>query len=230
MKTTFTRPNLRRARAFTLVEILVVLAIIAMLLFMTVPGLTDVLKGSKLTGTADQIITDMGIARQTAIKENVPVEVRFYKYRNPDAKNQERFSAYQCYRLRQDLNTPSDYTADRVAVPVFEKVHTIPQGVVIVDAKQWSPVITDDGMHQDRERVRGLIPGERDTECTYFSFIITPEGETSLERSGAKQWYMTLVTETEYQKASDPVAIKPNNFITLQIDPFTANVRRYQPN
>jgi uncharacterized protein (TIGR02596 family) len=228
MKTTLSRSALRRA--FTLVEILIVLAIIAMLLFLTIPGLTDVLKGSKLTSTADQIITDIGIARQTAIKESVPVEVRFYKFRNPDAKNAERFAAYQCFRLRQDLNSPSDYTADRVPVPVFEKIRVIPQGVVLVDAKQWSPLIADEDMHKDRGRIRGVIPGEMDTEATYYSFVINPEGETSLDRSGAKQWYITLVTESEYQKVSDPVALKPNNFITLQVDPYTANVRRYQPN
>ncbi|HWB02346.1 MAG TPA: Verru_Chthon cassette protein D [Verrucomicrobiales bacterium] len=217
-------------RAFTLVEILIVLALIAMLLFFTVPGLKDVLRGSKLTSTADQLVYDMGIARQTALKENVPVEFRFYKYRNPDARNEERFAAYQCYRLRQDLNKPSDYTAERIPVPVFEKVRFIPQGVVLVDSNQWSPVLTDEKMNQSRERVQGLVPGEMDTEALYYSFIINPEGETNLDRSGAKQWYLSLVTENEYQKAPNPAALRPGNFITLQIDPYTANMRRYQPN
>jgi uncharacterized protein (TIGR02596 family) len=214
-------------RAFTLVEILIVLAIIAMLLFFTVPGLKDVLRGSKLVTAADQLASDIGIARQTAIKEGTPVEVRFYKYRNPDAKNQERFSAYQCFRLRQDLNSPSDYTKDRIAVPVFEKVKFIPQGVVLAEVAEWSPILTDEKMHNDRERVRGLIPGEKDTEAQYYSFTINPEGETNFDRTGAKQWYISLVTEKDYYNAP---AIKPDNFIVLQIDPFTSNVRRYQPN
>ena len=217
-------------RGFTLVEILIVLALIAMLLFFTVPGLKDVLKGSKLTGASDQIAGDLNLARQTAIKESVPVEVRLYKFRDPSAKNEERFAAYQCFRLVQDLTSPFDYTTARIAKPIFEKVKTIPQGVVLVATDMWSPLLTDDKMKQDRQRVRGLVPGERDTEAQYFSFIITPEGETNLDRSGAKQWYITLVTENEYQKAPDPNAMRPNNFITLQIDPFTANVRRYAPN
>jgi uncharacterized protein (TIGR02596 family) len=229
MKSSFSRTPSTLRKAFTLVEILIVLAIIAMLLFFTVPGLTDVLKGSKLTSTADQIIQDIGLARQTAIREGVPVEVRFYKFRNPDAQNEERFAAYQCYRLRQDLNTPSDYTADRVSVPVFEKLKFIPAGVTLVDADQWSPLIASEKMHNDRERVRGLVPGEKDTEAQYYSFIISAEGETNLDRSGAKQWYLSMVTEAEYRKAPNPMAIKPSNFITLQIDPYTANVRRYQP-
>ena len=217
-------------RGFTLVEILIVLALIAMLLFFTVPGLKDVLKGSKLTGASDQIAGDINLARQTAIKESVPVEVRFYKFHDPSAKNEERFAAYQCFRLVQDLNSPFDYTTPRIAKPIFEKVKTIAQGVVLVETEMWSTLVTDEKMKNDRERVRGLVPGERDTEAKYVSFLITPEGETNLDRSGAKQWYLTLVTEGEFQKAPDPIAMRPKNFITLQIDPFTANVRRYAPN
>jgi uncharacterized protein (TIGR02596 family) len=220
----------RVRRGFTLVEILIVLALIAMLLFFTVPGLKDVLKGSKLTNAADQMVGDLNLARQTAIKESIPVEVRFFKFRDPVAQNEERFSAYQCYRLAQDLNSPSDYSVKRIPKPIFEKVRMIPQGVVLVASEKWSPVLADESINHDTDRVRGLIPGERDTEVEYYSFIISPEGETSLDRTGAKQWYISMVTESEYRKAADPAALKPANFITLQIDPFTANVRRYQPN
>jgi uncharacterized protein (TIGR02596 family) len=225
MKAAFFPPP--RRQAFTLVEILIVLAIVAMLLFYTVPGLKDVLRGSKLVTAADQIAADIGIARQTAIKEGVPVEVRFYKFRNPEAKGEERFAAYQCYRMRQDMNSPSDYTKERIALPVFEKLRFIPQGVVLAEVPEWSPLITDQKMKTDRERVFGLVSGERDTEAQYLSFTINPEGETNLDRSGANQWYISLVTEKDYHNAP---AIKPDNYIVLQVDPYTANVRRYQPN
>lgn len=216
-----------RRQAFTLVEILIVLAIVAMLLFYTVPGLKDVLRGSKLTTAADQLVADIGIARQTAIKEGVPVEVKFYRFRNPEAKNEERFAAYQCYRLRQDMNSPSDYTKERIALPVFEKVRFIPQGVVLAEVEEWSPLLMDGKMKSDRERVFGLVPGERDTDAQYISFTINPEGETNLDHTGAKQWYISLVSEKDYYNAP---AIKPDNYIILQVDPYTANVRRYQPN
>lgn len=221
-------PSLRRG--FTLVEVLVVLALIAMLLFFTVPGLRDVLRGNKLTATADQLIGDLTLARQTAVKESVPIEFRFYRYFDPQAR-EERFAAYQCFRLVQDLNNPSKYTEKRIAKPVFEKVKPIAAGVVVLDSEQWSPLLKGPGQDLDkRERVKGLVPGEMDTEARYISFIITAEGETNLDRSGAKQWFFTLVNESEYQAAPDPAALRPKNFITLQLDPFTANVRRYQPN
>lgn len=226
----FPRRTALPLRGFTLVEVLVVLALIAMLLFFTVPGFRDVLKSTKLTGCADQIVADIALARQTAVKESVPVEVRFYKYLDPNARNEQRFGAYQCFRLLQDLNSPSDYTTQRIAVPIFEKVKFVPQGVVLVDAAQWSTLVTDEVIKKDRERVRGLVPGERDTEAEYYSFLITPEGETNLDKSGSKQWFITLVTEAELLKAPDPHAMKPSNFIALQIDPYTANLRRYQPN
>jgi uncharacterized protein (TIGR02596 family) len=221
-----------RRRGFTLVEVLIVIALIAMLLFLTVPGLKDVISGSKLTAAADQLVGDLNLARQTALKDSVTVEVRFYKYSDPSARNEQRFAAYQCFRLVQDLNKPSDYTAERIARPIFEKVKSIPQGVVLVESEQWSPLLTDESLNQEsnRERVRGLIPGQRDTEAEYRSFVISPEGETSLDRTGAQQWYLTLVNEAEFQKAPNPTALRPDNFVMLQVDPFTANVRRYQPN
>jgi len=226
------RPAPPRRRGFTLIEILIVIALIAMLLFLTVPGLKDVISGSKITAAADQIVGDLNLARQTALKDSVTVEVRFYKYSDPAARNEQRFAAYQCFRLVQDLNKPSDYTAERIARPLFEKVKTIPQGVVLVESEQWSPLLTDESLQKEdnRERVRGLIPGQRDTEAEYRSFVISAEGETSLDRKGAKQWYLTLVTEGEYQRAPNPAALRPDNFIMLQVDPYTANVRRYQPN
>ena len=225
-------PITLRRRGFTLVEVLVVVALIGMLLAMTVPGLKDIMKGSKLTAAADQMMGDLNLARQTAIKESVPVEVRLYKFSDPNAQNEQRFAAYQCFKLSQDLNKPSDYTTERISQPVFEKVKTIPQGVVLVESKQWSPLLTEESLkkEENRERVRGLVPGQRDTEAEYRSFIISPEGETSLDRSGAKQWYLTLVTEAEFQRAPDATALRPHNFIMLQLDPYTANVRRYQPN
>jgi uncharacterized protein (TIGR02596 family) len=220
-----------RPRAFTLIEVLIVLTLIAMLLFFTVPGLKDVMKGSKLTSAADQIIGDLNLARQTAIKEGMPVEVRFYKFAGSGSSTtEERFAAYQCFQLAQDLNEPSDYTSERIPKAVFEKVKVIPQGVVLVDSKKWSSLLTEDTMKQGSERVRGLVPGERDTEARYFSFIISPEGSTSLDQTGAKQWFITLVNESEYQKAANPEALKPKNFINIQVDPYTANTRRYQPN
>jgi len=231
MKISTPHSPVTRRRAFTLVEVLVVIALIAMLLFLTVPGLKDVMKGTKLTTAADQIIGDLNLARQTAIKESIPVEVRFYKFFDP-AQKEQRFGAYQCFKLAQDLNKPSDYSTERIPKAVFEKVKMIPQGVVLVESPQWSPLVTDESMKKDdnRERVKGLVPGERDTEAEYRSFIISPAGETSLDHTGAKQWYFTMVTEAEFQKAPDPTALRPKNFIMLQVDPYTANVRRYQPN
>jgi uncharacterized protein (TIGR02596 family) len=217
-------------RGFTLVEILIVLALIAMLMFFTVPGLKDVFRGSKLTSLADQLTSDLAIARQTAIRENVPVEVRFYKFHDVNNNNEERYLAYQCFTLRQDLNKPSDYTAERIARPVFEKIRYVPQGVILLDSVQWSSILSDAKIRKKTDIVRGVVPGEQETQVEYRSFIITPEGETNLDRSGAKHWYISLVNEIEVRKAANIEAIKPKNFVCLQIDPFTANVRRYQPN
>ena len=230
--------NMNRGRAggFTLVEVLVVLALISLLMFFTVPGLKDVLKGSKLTQASDQIFQDMAIARQTAIKENVAVEVRFYKYPDPDSISSTQgepitYSAYQIFRLKQDAERPTQYAAPRIAIPVMPQIRKIPGGVALVDSAKWSPLLKNAIMMEKQENVMGLVVGQRDTPADYVSFIIGPDGETSLDKSGAQQWFITLVQEEELRRSSsNPENLQPNDFIMMQLDPFTANMRLYSPN
>ena len=221
---------------FTLVEVLVVLALISMLMFFTVPGLRDVLKGSKLTQASDQLFQDLAVARQTAIKENMAVEVRFYQYPDPDAasgQNQEpiTFGAYQFFRLQQDAERPTQYSAPRVPIPVLPQVRKVPQGVALIDSAKWSPLLNNESMQKRQEIVMGLVSGQRDTPAQYVSFIISPDGETSLDKSGARQWFFTLVSDEELQRSQgNPDNMQPRDFMMLQIDPFTANLRLYAPN
>ena len=72
----------RVGRAFTLVEMLVVLAIIVILATMILPALRGVLDGVNLSGSADNITAEFSLARQTAMSRNVAVELRIYKRDN----------------------------------------------------------------------------------------------------------------------------------------------------
>ena len=67
-----------RDKGFTLIEILVVLAIIAIIVTFTVPNLEPVLKGSKLKQAADDLERALANAQQVAITQNHPVEFRFF--------------------------------------------------------------------------------------------------------------------------------------------------------
>ncbi len=69
--------------AFTLVELLVVIAVIALIAGLAVPALEPMMKGSKLTTASDNVKFNLAAWRQQAIAENSPIEVRFLRYINP---------------------------------------------------------------------------------------------------------------------------------------------------
>ncbi|MES2466949.1 MAG: Verru_Chthon cassette protein D [Verrucomicrobiota bacterium] len=220
-------------RAFTLVEILVVLAIISMIMFFTVPNMGEIIQGSKLTQAGDQLKFDLGLAQQTAVKDNVTVEVRFYQYKQPDeAEGSESkiYSAYHMFSLIPDSDRPSDPTAERILAPIG-KIKKLPVGVVIPDSEVWSTLVNKATIANGTEEVFGLVPTEKRTVATYRSFQINPDGSTNLDSSGADQWYVTLVDSNEIVRSGGSIDnIAPNNYICLQVDAFNGGTRWFQPN
>jgi len=78
-------PGLRRGQSgFTLIEMLVVLALMATLMFFSIPAILPVIHQSKLTGIADEVKALMFLARLNAIKSSSQAVVRIIP---PDAVN-----------------------------------------------------------------------------------------------------------------------------------------------
>ena len=61
------------ARGFTIVELMVSLAVLAILLALAVPSFTNATLGSRLAGYANDLLASTQIARSEAIKRNAPV-------------------------------------------------------------------------------------------------------------------------------------------------------------
>jgi prepilin-type N-terminal cleavage/methylation domain-containing protein len=72
-----TNPGLRRGQSgFTLIEMLVVLALMAALMFFSIPAILPVIHQSKLTGIANEVKSLMFLARLNAIKYSSQAVVR----------------------------------------------------------------------------------------------------------------------------------------------------------
>jgi uncharacterized protein (TIGR02596 family) len=83
-------------RAYTLVEMLVVLAIILSLFAVAAAGFKKSWQSQELRASAIQLASDMSLASQTAIRTGNPVQVRFYKYQPLElATEKPQFYAYQ---------------------------------------------------------------------------------------------------------------------------------------
>jgi len=67
----------KRKRGFTLIEMMVVIAIIAVLSAIAVPSFMEYARNQRLNGAARQVYTDLMNARQQAVTENKKMIVQF---------------------------------------------------------------------------------------------------------------------------------------------------------
>ena len=62
-------------------------------------------------------------------------------------------------------------------------------------------------------------------DLSYQAIRFLPDGSTNLGRGANNHWTLTLVNWNPNFQPNE----LPSDFVTLQIDPFTSKVRRYEP-
>ena len=210
-------------RGFSLVELLVVVAIIGMLAALAMGGLSNTVRSSKLTNTAQRVADQINVARQTAAARNVPVEVRFYSL---PPWGTYSGSAY-LYRGMQlwSLNTPSNSTTATTNMVPISKILLFPERVVIRNDYlitsapyrtftngPWGPFSLSYGHRYLTIRPNGMVSGLTNSGGTIGisnSFVMLQNLE-----------YGTNCTST------DPM---PQNYALVQIDPITSRVTITRP-
>ncbi len=190
--------------AFTLVELLVVVAILCVLMALSLPALNSALAGSNLTRGSQFMEDAFLLARQEAVSKNREVEVRFYSFPVNGAAG---WRAAQVFRVEQASGAASLVPVDRV-VP-------LPNDIVISSSAALSPLLSADASIQGTV----VLPGYG--SATYAGFRYRPDGSTGSVVTSANN-FLT------FQEANDP-ASPPKNYCTLQINPVTGKVSSYRP-
>ena len=177
-----------RDRAFSLVELLLVVAIIAMIMAFVVPVTTSVMLASRMTDATNQVEGLFVYARQTAIAHNHTVEVRFYQYGDPEEPGEQpanpisgRFRAQIC-----------EYLDHGEAIPVT-KAERLPEGIVFDSGSVLSTLL---GSTQKKTFTASSnldpqinLPRGVNTNYNCYAFQIAPSGTTKL---AIGMWYVTL--------------------------------------
>lgn len=99
------KPSTLNYRGFTLLELLVVMAIIAILTAMSVPAISGYLKGAKLKGGTRQVASALRQARTLAITKRKNYMVVFAISATTDAE--KRYKAFKVYQV--DEGTIDDW-------------------------------------------------------------------------------------------------------------------------
>lgn len=226
MEAPFSRLATALSRAFTLVEMLVVMAVIVILITLVTPSLTGILKANSLTQGSQDIIGQLNLARQVALTQNHPVEVRFYQYADPNFSGEVagnpasgKFRALQMFTI-----------SDTGAATPTNKVEHFPNTFMIDSGPTLSsllaqatvgaasaPVLTPSPQAYN-------IPGV-DKLFNSVAFRFYPDGSTNLGPPPNGGWFIT----SHLIQYGDRQTKAPPNFATLQIDPSNGSLREFRP-
>jgi len=199
-----------KARGFSLVELLVVVAIIAILGSLAMAGLGNVTRSANLVNAAQRVGDQLTLARQAAVTRNLPVEVRFYEVPDWDAAPGD---AAQYWRAVQTF-VRDGTTATPLARPVL-----LPARVAINDGR--SP-LWDRMTNTGTAALPGF--GSRSYRAITFRPNAMVDGFDG-DNFNPAQAYLVLHHENE---AGDGDAL-PANFAVVQLNPLTGKVTVLRP-
>ena len=196
-------PKAPGARSFTLIELLIVVAIMVLLASVSLPSLKSVLVGSNLN-RAGQILSDQILfARQEAVAKNREVRVLLYRF---DGVPNAGWSAIQGWRVEQtDSNT--------VSQPIG-RMQSLPDGVVIPSDPGLSPLLT-----AYTPVVSTNLTGRGAASVAEFRF--RPNGFLS----------GSVTTNNDFLTLQNAVAhgSPPTNYYSIQINPVTGKIDIFRP-
>jgi uncharacterized protein (TIGR02596 family) len=217
---------------FSLIELLVVCAILALVAGFTVPAASTALRGSQLTQGSQLLSDQIALARQTALTKNAAIEFRIYKFADPEIPGENpsnpatgKYRAFQTFEVLESGG----------AVPLG-KIQRLPN-TVIFNEKALSSVI--ERATADQAPMTGspatdvtapLLGGGVNQNYEWISFRFLPNGGTNLAPNDL--WFLTL-----HGGSVDPISTiqvkdskgAPINFFTLQIDPVSGTTKSYRP-
>lgn len=223
----------RLKRAFSLVELLVVVAVIGIVATFAVPAVSGMLRGSALTTAASTVVDQMSLARQHALSKNRLVEARLYRFADPETPGEDvtqpatgYFRAFQFFEMSEA----------GVMVPIG-KVVRLADTIVMHFSPTLSDILAEDpalivtpDSKTDPELPRGVKH-----QYEYRAFRFFPDGTTSLSPTGVSgkpsaggRWFATLLAINDINRTEGGTT-PPPNFATWMIDPVTGTSKILRP-
>lgn len=225
-------------RAFTLIEMLVVVTIIVLLLAFSTPALMRTMQASRLSSSGDALMGAFSEAQQLAFAQNVPVELRFFSY-DGDFGDSPLFRAYQMFKVLVVSGGGNATAQIKESVVPAGNLIKLSEGIVIASDSALSPALSGDQINDEKDGgATGYsgVPGATycamrfmpDGTCRKVGATTTSEGVTlaSLVFQTLPESFLTITYDGG---AVITVENLPKNFYTIQVDPFTGKARSYKP-
>nr|WP_294401278.1 Verru_Chthon cassette protein D [Prosthecobacter sp.] len=195
---------------FSLVEMVIVVAIVTMLIALATPYTLAALQSANLTSAGDTLMQKLAMAQQRSLTENRPVGLDFYYYTEDDIKG--------CHAIQMISYNPATNQATQLEPPVYFNK----QSVVLVEGA-LSP------MFSTNQTATSTGPATwnpfQTLGATFYRVIFYPNGTTSL-RTPLRTAYLTLISTKNFKP---DISTAPPNYYTVQLDPVTGRGHSYRP-
>ncbi len=168
--------RIKPCAAFSLIEILGVIAIVSLMSILTLPAILSTVQRSQLPQGGQLLSDSMRIARSEAITRNSEVEIRFFNIKG----------AYRAFQI-------FDFYKDKEEGLPITPLKWLPTGIVIADAK-ISPLLDETYGTSGTTDLAGFL------EVAYCSIRFRSNG--SLKKTPGNFPYLTVLSESDLSHPS----------------------------
>jgi uncharacterized protein (TIGR02596 family) len=228
-------PFRRHNHAFSLIEMIAVIGIIALLVALVTPTLLDVIRSTRLSASGDSLVKRLSLAQQSAVSMGSEVEMRFYRFANSSAERpgEELFYAYQVVHSPQVGLERS-----------LSEVYYLESGIILSRLEQLSPLLQTTKNQRPDSQGNYLFkpPGNAQPDgVSYAAMRFFADGSmrmlsSAAGTSGDVETLARAYTVPTYDKSfltivesKDAQSAQPRNFFCVQIDSYTGKTRVYRP-
>ena len=216
LKTSAASRRAAARHAFSLVEMLVVLGVIALVTAATAPTLFNMMKANRLSAAGEDIVNRISLAQQLAVSRNQEVDLRFYAFEDPEMPG-----SAAGYRSTLIVAPSADPSVERAGTPakILSEMSLIKSGIVIGDSTTLSPILSEPTRVAKSDDEKYI----KTDAATYKVIKFFPDGTCDLGNVQNKS-YFTLVEERDVRGGD-----VPKNFFAIQIDRYTSRVVTHRP-